>query len=105
MEEKDRKKLLSAITKAVAIARVRESRINLLCDEYWQRKLKLLPLKALKNKLKFIIGNCSFRTLKVLHKKDIFAVDPDITFFANKCVRKRFGGTSAFSDKGEYCPK
>lgn len=98
--EEDRKKLLLAITKAVAIARVRESRMNLVCHEYWQRKLKLLPLKVLKNKLKFVIGNCSLRTLKAMHKRGVFAVDPDVTFFANECIRKRFGRTNALADKG-----
>lgn len=76
--EKDRKKLLSAITKAVAIARVRESRMNLVCHEYWQRKLKFLPPKVLKNKLKFVIGNCSLRTLEAMRKRGVFAVDIDV---------------------------
>lgn len=83
----ERKKLLAAVTRALKIAKLRESRIALLCDNDWRRKLKLLPPRVLRNKLKFIIGNCTLRTLKTM--RDIFSVDQEVQSFADYCIRKR----------------
>ena len=95
--ENERKKLFLAIKKALMIARVRESRMNLLCDGDWRRKLGMLTVKALRNKFKYIVGNCNLRTLRVLEKKHILAVDPEVEMFAKNCTRKRFGAIGEFS--------
>ena len=83
----ERKNLLAAVTRALKIARVRESRVALLCDNDWRRKLRLLPPKVLRNKLKYIIGNCTLRTLKAM--QGIFSVDREVQTSANLCISKR----------------
>ena len=108
----ERKNLLVAVTRALKIARVRESRVALLCDSAWCRKLRLLPPKVLRNKLKYIIGNCTLRTLKAM--QDIFRVDREVQSFAKYCIRKRnnvsatdLAGTSntgnVITEPSEYC--
>ena len=85
----ERKKLLAAVTRALKIAKVRETRIAMLCDNNWRRKLKLLPSNVLRNKFKYIIGNCTLRTLKAMYS--IFSVDQEVQRFADSCILKRSG--------------
>lgn len=92
--ENERKKLFLAIKKALTIARVRESRMNLLCDADWRRKLKTASVKVLRNKFEYIVGNCSLRTLRAMEKKNILAVDPEVEIFAKNCMRKRLGAST-----------
>ena len=87
--EAERRKLLSVIRKAVQTAKIRESRMNMLCGDDWLRKLRLLPVKVLRNKFKYVVGNCSLRTLRAMQKKGVPSADPEVLSFTNNGLRRR----------------
>ena len=99
MEKMDhnRKILYGHLLKAVNIARVRESRLRLICDSLWCDRLKLLPIRALMCKFKFIIGNSSVRTVVKMHRIGLFNRYDELLTFAATCVRKLHGYTSSLA--------
>lgn len=91
--EHNRKILYGYLLKALNIARVRESRLRLICDSVWCDRLKLLPIKVLMRKFKFIIGNSSVRTVARMHHIGLFNRYDELLMFAASCVRKLRGYT------------
>lgn len=77
------------LLKSVSIARVRETKIRLLCDNIWIKNLKLLKREVLIRKFKFILGNCNFSTIYTIFKRGLLSNEPECLKFAQICVQRR----------------
>ena len=85
----DKSTLHRQLLKAISIARVREPKMRLLCDNFWIKKLKFLKRKVLIRIFKFTLGNCNFSTIYAIFKKGLLSNDCECLKFAQICVQRR----------------
>ena len=84
----DRVHLLKSLQQTIAVAKSRETIIHSMRDFEWCKKLKVASVDSLVKKFKFVLGNCKFSTIYVVHKKGPFST-PELRRQAANCVRSR----------------
>ena len=82
-------RLLRITLTILSVVLLREPAAQIFCTEKWRRSLKFCSVSGLLQKLKYIFGLCSLRTIMLIFKRGLLENEVDIIRAVGQCILSR----------------